>query len=176
MPAPPTHVAIGRIVQPHGIRGEVAVFPLTEEDERFAAGATLYLSATAEGGEGLTPRTVVSSRRHKGRFLLVLDGVEDRTEAEAHVGAYLLISYEDAATRREEGEFFLHELVGREVRDEAGERLGVVADGVETAGPPVLEIEGFRPGRRMLPFVREFVVAVEPSALVVRPPEGWREI
>ena len=176
MAAPPTHVAIGRIVQAHGIRGEVSVFPLTEEDARLAAGATVYLSPTPKGDEGLTPGTVVSSRRHKGRFLLTLEGIGDRSAAKASAGLYLLIPYEDAAQARGEGEFFLHELVGREVRDESGERLGVVADVLETAGPPVIEIEGPGRARRMLPFVSQFIRSVEPDLLVVRPPEGWGEI
>jgi len=176
VPGRPRYLAIGRIVQPHGIKGELVVFPLTEREDRFEAGGTVFLSATAEGDERLTPFAIVSSRRHKGRHLLALEGVADRTQAESFVGAYLVTPYEEAESTREPDEFFLHALVGREVRTEAGERLGVVAEVVETASHPLLEIEGAWPGRRLLPFVKEFVRKVEDEAVTVAPPEGWEEL
>ena len=172
----PRHVAIGKIVQAHGIKGELVVFPLTERAERFAAGETVYLSRTAEGDEGLTPFVIASSRPHRGRFLVHLEKIEDRTQAEWYAGAFLVIPWEQAESVREEGEFFLYALVGREVRSETGERLGVVADVVETGAQPLLEIAVAGNGRRMLPFVKEFVRAVEERTVVVAPPEGWEEI
>jgi 16S rRNA processing protein RimM len=172
----PAYLAIGQIVQPHGIKGELVVFPFTERENRFEAGGTVFLSPTAEGDESLTPLTIVSSRRHKGRHLLGLEGIADRTQAESYIGAYLVAPYEEAESAREADEFFLHALVGREVRSEAGERLGVVAEVVETGGHPLLEIEGAWPGRRLLPFVKEFVRGVEDEAVVVAPPEGWEEL
>lgn len=171
----PGYLAIGRIVQPHGIKGELVVFPLTEREDRFEPGDTLYLSPTAEGDQGLTPFTIASSRRHKGRFLVGLERVEDRSQAEEHVGGYFVIPYEEAEASRAEDEFFFHALVGREVRSEAGERLGVVAEVVETGGHPLLEIEGAWRGRRMLPFVREFV-KIQDDAVIVTPPPGWEEL
>ena len=173
---PPRHVAIGKIVQAHGIKGELSVFPLTEREERFAAGGTVYLSRTAEGEEGLTPFGVVSSRRHHDRFLIKLEKIDDRTQAEWYAGAFLVIPWEEAESAREEGEFFLHALVGREVRNEEGARLGVVADIVETGAHPLLEIAMEKGGRRMLPFVREFVRSVEEGVVVVAPPAGWEEL
>ena len=172
----PGYLAIGRIVQAHGIKGELVVFPLTEREDRFEPGDTLYLSPTAEGDEGLTPFTIASSRRHKGRFLVGLDRIDDRSQAEEHVGGYFVIPYEKAEASRAEDEFFFHALVGREVRSEAGERLGVVAEVVETGGHPLLEIEGAWRGRRMLPFVREFVKQIQDDAVIVTPPLGWEEL
>lgn len=172
----PTHLAIGRVVQPHGIKGEIAVFPLTEREDRFASGATVYLSRTPGGEHGLAPFTVTSSRRHKGRFLLGLERVDDRTQAEWYVGDYLVIPYEEAEAARTEDEFFLHALVGREVRSESGQRVGRIDDVIETGAAPLLEIEVDDGRRRMLPFVREFVRAVEEDALVVALPEGWEEL
>ncbi len=172
----PRHVAIGKVVQAHGIKGELVVFPLTERTERFDAGHTVHLSPTADGDEGLTPFVIAASRAHRGRFLVQLEKIEDRTQAEWYAGSFLVIPWSDAESVREEGEFFLHALVGREVRSETGERLGVVADIVETGGHPLLEITVADRRRRLLPFVKEFVRSVEEKALVVTPPEGWEEI
>jgi ribosomal 30S subunit maturation factor RimM len=54
--------------------------------------------------------------------------------------------------------------------------VGVVAEVVETDGHPLLEIEGAWRGRRMLPFVREFVKQIQDDAVIVAPPPGWEEL
>lgn len=172
----PEHLAVGRIVKPHGIRGEVAVFPLTENETRFRPGERLWLSPTPEGDRSLLPVTIESARAHQGRWLLTLDRIADRTHAEQHVGAYLVVSREEAEAARGEDEWFLHALVGRDVVDQAGERLGEVLDVIETAAAPMLEIGDPGRARRLLPFVREFVVGVEPEKVVVSPPAGWRDL
>jgi 16S rRNA processing protein RimM len=170
------HLAVGRIVKPHGIRGELAVFPLTENAARFEPGAGLFLSSSPEGDRGLVPVTVVAARLHQGRWLLTLDRIGDRAHAERHVGSYLVVPLEEAEAAREEGEWFLHSLVGRAVVDGSGESLGEVLDVVETAAAPMLEIGGSGNARRLLPFVREFVTRVEEDRIVVAPPAGWRDL
>lgn len=169
------HVAVGRIVKPHGVRGEVAVFALTENVARFAEGATLGLSRSPDGASGVLPVRVESARVHQGRWLLTLDRIGDRAGAEQHAGSFLVIPAADAESARDEGEWFLHALVGRQVVS-AGEPLGRVLDVIETAGAPMLEIGG--PGRpaRLLPFVRAFVARVGETEIEVTPPEGWGEL
>lgn len=174
--AEPEHFAVGRIVKAHGIRGEVAVFPLTENEERFDPGSRLYLSATAEGRGALLAVTVESARPHQGRWLLTLDRIGDRTHAEQHVGSFLLVPREEAEAAREEDEWFLHALVGRRVVDDAGASLGAVLEVLETPGAVMLEIGESGGARRLLPFVREFVARVEEGEIVVTPPEGWLEL
>ncbi|HET7694000.1 MAG TPA: ribosome maturation factor RimM [Gemmatimonadota bacterium] len=174
--AGPEHLAVGRIVKPHGIRGEVAVFPLTENEERFEPGSRLLLSRTAAGDGTLLAVTVESSRPHQGRWLLTLDRIEDRTHAEQHVGSYLLVPREEAEAARAEGEWFLHSLIGRRVVDDAGSSLGAVLDVLETPGAVMLEIGAAGRSRRLLPFVREFVARVGEEEIVVTPPQGWLEL
>ncbi|HEY7472484.1 MAG TPA: ribosome maturation factor RimM [Gemmatimonadota bacterium] len=170
------HLAVGRIVKPHGIRGELAVFPLTENEARFEPGAGLFLSPSPEGDRGLVPVTVLAARLHRGRWLLTLDRIEDRAHAEQHVGSYLVVPLEDAEAAREEGEWFLHSLVGRVVVDGSGESLGQVLDVIETGAAPMLEIGRAGGARRLLPFVKEFVTRVEGDRIVVAPPDGWLEL
>jgi 16S rRNA processing protein RimM len=168
-------VAIGRLVKPHGIHGEVAVFPLTSHPERFAPGREVWLSPTAEGGEGV-PVRIEASRAHAGRYLLKMDRIENRTAAEQMAGHFLLIPRDEAESAREEGEFFLHALVGRQVRTAEGRLLGKIVDVLEPGGAAVLEIGETGGGRRLLPFVREFVREVGEETIVVDPPQGWGEL
>jgi 16S rRNA processing protein RimM len=170
------HLAVGKIVKPHGIQGEVTVFALTENAERFAPGTALWLSATPEGERGLLPVRIETARLHQGRWLLTLDRISDRAHAEQHVGAYLVVPRAEAEAARAADEWFLHALVGRSVVEAGGEPLGEVLDVIETAGVAMLEIGGRGRPRRLLPFVREFVVRVEDEEIEVAPPAGWKEL
>ena len=174
--AGPEHIVVGRIVKPHGIRGEVAVFPLTENEERFEPGSRMLLCSSATGSGTLLAVRVESSRPHQGRWLLTLDRIEDRTHAEQHVGSYLFVPRAEAEAARADDEWFLHSLVGRRVVDDAGGSLGVVLDVLETPGAVMLEIGEAGHSRRLLPFIREFIARVGEGEIVVTPPEGWLEL
>lgn len=175
MAAPPEFVAIGKIVKPHGVKGEALVFALTDHLERFAEGERLWLSPTPEGDRRRIEVEIEASRAHKGRRLLKLGRFVDRAMVEQRVGWYLVIPFEDADAAREPDEFFLHALPGREVVAEDGAALGEVVDVMLGDGPPLLEI-AMESGRRYLPFVREFVLEVTEERLTVRPPDGWEEL
>jgi 16S rRNA processing protein RimM len=145
---------VGRIVKPHGLRGEVAVDVVTNRPEqRFAPGSVLQ----SERG----PLEVVSSRPHQGRWLVTFAGVEDRAGAEGLRG--LLLRGEPMA---EEGALWVHELIGAEVVDRAGRRHGVVQAVEANPASDLLVL----PGERLVPLV--FVVEQRPGLVVIDPPEG----
>lgn len=171
----PEFVAVGKIVKPHGIKGEAMVFALTDHPERFAEGRTLLLSPTPEGDRRRVEVEIETSRTHKGRRLLKLDRFVDRTMVEQRVGWYLVIPFDEADSAREPDEFFLHALPGREVVTGDGRLLGTIVDVMVSEGPPLLEIDG-EGGRRYLPFVSEFVTEVGEERVTVQPPEGWEEL
>lgn len=152
------------------------MFALTPQAERFAVGEELLLSPTPGGKGEPIPVTVEASRVHRGRHLLELDRIADRTAAEQRAGWYLLIPYAAAEAARGEDEFFLHALVGREVRSADGRPLGEVSDVLEAEGGPLLEIRGGDGRLRLLPFVRAFVQEVAEAKIMVSPPEGWEEL
>ncbi len=86
-------VAVGRIAAAHGLRGEVAVDVLSDVPGRFTAGASLLLTSP-----GASPRPVLVTAvrpvtsRHKDRLLLSLQGIDDRTAAEAIRGSLLEVA------------------------------------------------------------------------------------
>lgn len=106
---------IGRVVKPHGIRGEVVVEPVTNRPERFEPGV--------EHRAGATPLVVGRARRHQGRWVVAYEGVADRTAAEALRGAVLSAEPIDVA---DESALWVHELVGAEVVDAGGTLRGRV--------------------------------------------------
>ncbi|NUQ39043.1 MAG: 16S rRNA processing protein RimM [Caldilineales bacterium] len=146
-------LAVGRIVSPHGIRGEVKIDVMTDFPSRFDPGSQLWL-------EGETaPCQVVAARSHKGHLLVQLDCLADRTAAEWVNGRYLLIP-RDQAHVLPAGEYYQDELVGLEVVSEAGQVLGHLAEVVWTGANEVYLIEGAL-GELLIPAVAEVVQEVD---------------
>ncbi|HEX2850494.1 MAG TPA: ribosome maturation factor RimM [Acidimicrobiales bacterium] len=150
---------VGRIAKAHGIRGEVIVALVTDRTERVAVGSVL----TTASGRALD---IVRSRPQPqpDRFIVAFAGVATRDDAEALRGELLY-----AEPIEDESVLWIHELIGSEVVDAAGTRLGRV-EAVE-ANPAsdllVLETGGLIPLR--------FVVDHAPGRLVVDLPDGLLE-
>jgi 16S rRNA processing protein RimM len=153
-------VTVGRIGRPHGIRGEVTVEVRTDSPElRFAPGSVLTTEPARIG-----PLTVAAARWHSGRLLLSVDGVSDRTGAEALRGAVLWSEVDDDEIPEDPEEFFDHQLRGLTAYTADGAVLGAVDDVVHLPGQDLLSVR--REGGRevLVPFVAEFVPEIDVDA------------
>ncbi len=165
-------VEVGRVIKPHGLRGEVAVFLTSDVSDRLAAGTAVWVNGHAT--------TVATSRPHQGRPLVRFTHIHDRTAAEQLRGAVV----EAAPIDPEELDAYLvSELVGVPVVDGEGTALGTVIGLVEmppVAGYDLLEVERPDGGTWLLPAADELVEAVEDGdglRLVVRElPEGLLDV
>jgi 16S rRNA processing protein RimM len=169
MPEPSELVVIGRVVKPQGRRGEVLVHSLSDRPDRFERLEKVFV--TAPGGNAREVR-VASSRPHKGRHVLALEGVGSIDEAEELRGAELLIAEEELAPLPE-GSFYHHQLKGLRVTERGGTEVGVVEDILETgAGAPILVVEGAG-GETLVPLATDFVKSVDldEARIVVDLPE-----
>ena len=161
-------VVVGVVGRPHGIRGEVAVEPRTDEpDRRFAAGQELR----SEG----SPRTltVASMRWHSGRMLVRFVDLDDRTAAEAFRGIRLVADVDPGERPEEPEEFYDRQLVGLAVQTLDGVRIGEVVTVLHPPGQDLLEIRT-ADGLRLVPFVAELVpeVDLEQGLLTVADRDG----
>ena len=136
---PPDRLVVGRVLRPHGIRGELSVEVLSDAPERFAPGAELGVG-DPDGPEPLGTATVAAARRHQGRLLLGFEGVDDRDAADRYRGAWLSIPVTEARPL-EPDEFWPHQLVGLAVVDRQGRQRGRVADVVPGAAHDLLAVE-----------------------------------
>jgi 16S rRNA processing protein RimM len=118
-------VRIGRVGKPHGLDGSFFVENASEDQDRFAKGATLRV-----GGE---PATVVSSKRSRGRPVIRLD-------REAPRGAELSVLRSELPPPGE-NEYYAFQLVGLDVEEEGGRRLGRVTEVQPGVANDVLQLD-----------------------------------
>jgi 16S rRNA processing protein RimM len=176
-PAADERLVVGKIVAAQGLAGEVRINPLSDFPERFTKPGPRWLRGR-DGSE--QPVALLSGRQLPGKELFVvrLEGIDNRSAAEALVGQELLVPANDRP-RLAPGEFHLLDLVGLEVRLEvSGESIGRVCDLLH-AGNDLLEVELSSSGQRLLiPFVEAIVPRVELAEgwIGVTPPPGLLDL
>jgi 16S rRNA processing protein RimM len=161
-------VTVGRILRPHGNRGEVVVLPESDfAEERFRAGASVY----AVRGGVVEALEVAGSRPREGRWIVAFAGVGSISDAEALTGLEVRIAAE-ALQALGPGAYYVHDLVGCEVRRTDGRRVGVVSKVDLATGVPVLVVQGG--GEVLVPFVDAICRRVAPGEKVIEidPPDG----
>ena len=155
---------MGRVLRPHGLRGDVVVEVLSDVPERLAPGSRLAAVADTEapaaaGKAAAIELEVAASRAHNAGRLLRFAGRDDRDAVEELRGLWLTVE-RAAVPDPPEGTYYHYELVGCRVRDaEAGE-LGEVVDLVEDGGGLLLLVSD---GARQIPvpFVASFLAEVD---------------
>ena len=169
-------IITGKIIGAHGVRGEVKVFPLTDNARRFLSMKKCYL--TGAKLENPVETSVISARIDRGNVLVTLEGVADRDKAQTLHGRYIAVSRADAV-KLPKGKYYTADLIGMTVTDDDHGELGVVSDCFEGGSGHILEIK--RQGKKknlMLPFVKEYCyeVSVEDSSIKCRLPAGLYEL
>ena len=142
----------GKIINTHGIRGEVKIDPWADSPEFLLDFGTLYIDGEAYAVE--------LSRVHKGKVLVKLAGVDSVESAEGLKNRVVSINREDAEL--DDGQYFLADLVGFAAVDEDGNELGRVTDILSRPGGDILEIKGAR--EMLVPIVPEFIKGRDPDA------------
>ena len=152
----------GQIVNTHGIRGEVRIVPWADSPEFLCGFSTLY----ADG----KPIRITSSRVHKGSVIAKLDGVDTVEQAMVLKGKTVQIRRSDA--KLPEGSFFLADIIGLDVVDEAGNKLGTLKEVLSPSVQQIYVVQGER--EIMIPAVPEFILEtnIEGGYLKVRLIEG----
>lgn len=172
---PASHVEVGRILGPHGVRGEMAVESFSDAPDRFSPGSGLWLVPRVGAPRRVT---VVSSRPHRGAVLVHLDGVDDRDEVEPLRGARVEVERHEVPDPPE-GTYYFFQLIGCRVHDAREGDLGEVTDVMEDGGGVLLVVAGAE-RELLIPFVRAMVRRVVPAEdgtglIEIELPEGFLE-
>jgi 16S rRNA processing protein RimM len=164
-PAPESWVTIGSLGAPHGIRGEVKLFPLSDVPNRFEGLRHLWWV----GSKGEPKRLKVASVRPGKRFFLVtFEGYSDPESAATLTGGRVMVP---AAERGKPpaGEFFIDDIIGMTVHTESGQELGRVTDIYQTGANDIYEVQG-PDGEWLFPALKNVILNVDLEArcIVVR--------
>ncbi len=175
----PTHLVVGHVSKPHGTKGEVFIWPLTDSVSAIYAPESEVLIGDEHGK--LDPEAgslVVESARDFKRGLLVkFKGMGIREDVDPLGGRYLLVPIEQVPPR-DEDEVYYHELLGMQVVTREGETVGEVREVYETEPAHLLEVKGSDGKVHLIPFAERIVKQVDAEArqIVIKPPPGLLDL
>lgn len=157
------YLQVGVISSTHGIRGEVKVFPTTDDVKRFKRCKKLMLD-TREGWQELEVEGV---KFFKQFAILKFQGINSINEAEAYKGQGLFVTRENAVELKK-NEYFIADLIGLRVLDEQGAQIGTLRDVMETGANDVYVIEMTDGRELLLPAIRECVLEMNLQEQYIR--------
>lgn len=160
---------VGVITQPHGIRGEVKVFPTTDDAARFRDLKEVALDT----GKEMLCMEIERVKFFKQFVIVKFHGIDDINEVERFRRCPLLVSRENAVPL-EEDEYYIADMLGLAVETEEGERFGILKDVIETGANDVYVVDSVSHGEVLIPAIRECIrkVDVEGGKMVVRLMDG----
>ncbi|MDX1775283.1 MAG: ribosome maturation factor RimM, partial [Desulfobulbales bacterium] len=167
-------VMVGEIVKPHGIRGEVKVYPYSERPENFQLYKEVVLVDEAAGRT--TIYKVVKSREQGKLAILQLENVVSREDAEALLGSRIWLK-KTQFPKLGSGEYYWHQLKGLTVITESGRKIGPVSKIFSTRAHDILVVSSGG-NEYLIPIdgaiIRE--IDEQEGKIIISPPEGLLEI
>lgn len=163
---------VGKIVNTHGIKGEVRVIAMTDFiEDRFRPGRRLYIFL--EGTNSPIEVVIKTSRPHKQFQVISFEGYPTINEVEKFKGGLLKIKDEDRGPLAE-GEYYYDEIIGLEVWTEEGEQLGIVKEIFQTGANDVWVVKRENKPDLLLPYIGDCVkqVDLEQKKIIVHLLEG----
>ena len=152
------YYAVGTVVKPQGIDGQVRVVPSTDDPERFLDLDTV----SVESGDGYRSVAIEDVSVRSGFVYARLDGCFDRNQAETQRG-WVLHVHRDQAVQLPEDRHFIADLIGCRVVDSRGQEVGVLQDILQPGANDVYVIQ-LKKGRMLLPALKKVVTHIDIQA------------
>jgi len=157
---------VGKIVNTHGIKGELKIWPQTDFPEvRFKPGAKLMM-IPPEAGQPVEIE-IVSSREQKNMYVVRLKGFDNINQVEKYKGWELKVSEEERVPL-DEGEYYFRDIIGCEVVTEDGETLGQVADILSPGANDIWVVKMPKGKELLLPVIDDVVLDVDVTARKIK--------
>ena len=166
---------IGKITSAHGIRGEVKVFPITDNARTLTKLRKCFFCR--EDGTLIGEKDIVSSRVDRGNILILFEGVSDRDAAEKLRGTFLSVDRENAAKLTKD-RFYISDLIGMKTVDDSLGELGVIDDVYETGANYVISVKRMGKKDLQIPFLKAvcYDVDIEGNLMKTQLPDGLYEL
>lgn len=160
---------VGVISSTHGIKGEVKVFPTTDDINRFKELKNVMLDT----GRELIDLEVQSVRFFKNMAIVKFKGIDNINDIEKYKGKDILITRENAVPL-EENEYFVYDIIGSSVITDQGEELGELYEVLATGANDVYVVKTKEGKEILLPSIKQCIldVNVEEKVITVHLLEG----
>jgi len=169
---PETYYTVGKIVNTHGLKGELKILPTTDfPEERFRKGSELVIEHEKLGSR--IPVTIEAAKLHKNTYLVKLHPFNDINEVEGFKGGVLKVSSK-WLTELEPGEYYHHEIMGCSVLTEDGEELGVITEILSPGANDVWVVQRDAGKPVLIPYIDDVVkqVDVKEKRIIIHLMEG----
>lgn len=147
---------VGAITQTHGVRGEVKVFPTTDEPARFKRLKNVILDT----GKEQISLEIESVKFFKQYVILKFKGFDNINDIERYKGKNLYVTRENAVRLRK-NEYFIADLEGLAVYLEDGTKFGTLKEVMQTGANDVYNISMAGGGEVLIPAIRECILSVD---------------
>lgn len=146
---------VGVISSTHGVRGEVKVFPTTDDPKRYKKLKKVYLDT----GREFLPLEIQGVKFFKQFVIVKFKGIDNINDIEMYKGKSLLVDRKDAVPLKQD-EYFVADMVGIEVYTEDGEKFGVLKEVMETGANDVYIIDSIKYGEVLVPAIKQCILGV----------------
>ncbi|MFZ5352591.1 MAG: ribosome maturation factor RimM [Bacillota bacterium] len=163
------YLSIGQIINTHGVKGEVKVFPLTNDVNRFKKLKEVYI----EKNDALQKYTVISSKLLKNTVVLKLESIDTVEAAEKLKEQYIKVDRKNAVKLPKDS-YFICDLLGLSVIDMDGVHLGSIKDIIQTGSNDVYIVKPENGKEILIPALKSVVkeINIEEGKIIVELPEG----
>ncbi len=152
------YLQIGKIVNTHGVRGEVKLIPLTDDPHRFNELEWVYI----EKDGGMNKHTIQQVKYTKGFVMIKFSGVDSPDDANQYRDCFVLVDRKNAVKLPADS-FFICDLLSCSVFDEKGALLGELADVLQTGSNDVYIVRNSSGKEILLPALKSVVRSISPE-------------
>lgn len=150
---------VGVISSTHGVRGEVKVFPTTDDATRFKKLKQVYLDT----GKEQMLLEIQGVKFFKQFVILKFKGIDNINDIEKYKGRSLFVERKDAVPL-EEDEYYIADMIGMSVYTEDGAKFGILKDVMETGANDVYIIDSDEHGQVLVPAIKQCILTVDVEA------------
>ena len=149
------YLEIGKIINTHGIKGEIKIEPWTDDAQFLGKFKRFYIDGK--------PYRLLSGRAHKNFLIAQIEGISDVNSAMTLKNK--IISGDRNDVKLEKGKFFIQDIIGATVQDETGAELGKLTEVLDLPASRVYVVKGER--EILIPAVEQFIIKTDVEAGII---------
>lgn len=157
----PVFLAIGQLRRSHGLKGEIIMEVFTDFPERISTGKTVYC------GNAYAPLILQSVRPH-GKFILLSFKEYDSIDDIRSLTNQILYVKKSELPKLPNGQYYHHEILGLEIVDENGEKLGILTEIILTGANEVYVVKNEEQKEILLPAIKSVILEINLSEKYIK--------